>query len=124
GTTTAIVAARGTIAATTPSVADAVIHFARKIEPRDTGFEATQASVPLSRSRMTRLATAKIATRMKNWAPTAAATLSSGAIETGGMSTASSDGSASRSVVLIQAEAAVRVIITVVTTPTTQARRP
>src|SRR3954447_25992053 len=46
---------------------------------RETGFEATQPSVPRSRSVTSRLIAAKIATMMKIWDPTAAITLSTGA---------------------------------------------
>ena len=53
------------IAAATARMADDEIHFDSQIEPRDTGLDATQASVPVSRSWTMRLATAKIAAMTK-----------------------------------------------------------
>ena len=53
--------ARGTSAAATARIAVDEIHFDSQIEPRETGLEATQARVPVSRSWTMRLATAKIA---------------------------------------------------------------
>ena len=67
------VSASGTSAATSESIAVDEIHFEVQIDARVTGFEATQASVPDSRSRAIRLPTTKIVAMTKIWAETARA---------------------------------------------------
>ena len=59
----------------------AVSHLLTSTLARDTGFEIVQASVPLSRSAMSRLIVAKITARTMNWVPIADSTLSSGSID-------------------------------------------
>ena len=49
----------------------AATHFETQMAPRDTGLEATQARVPLSRSTTSRLIEAKIATTTAICVPTA-----------------------------------------------------
>ena len=64
-TTTPVVTRSGTSAAATARMAVDEIHFDSQIEPRETGLDATQARVPVSRSWTMRLATAKTAATTK-----------------------------------------------------------
>src|SRR4051812_939280 len=77
--TTTAVTANGMTTAVIARIAVDVAHFESQIADRLTGFDATHASVPLSRSRMSRLATARIAARRKIWAEIATNRLSIGA---------------------------------------------
>ena len=63
------------------STADA--HFDSQIAPRETGLDATHDRVPRSRSAMSRLIEAKIATMTTNWVATAVRKLVAGSIEMG-----------------------------------------
>jgi hypothetical protein len=123
-TTAAAVTAIGANTAATARMALEEIHLASQIELRETGFEATHASVPLSRSRTMRLATAKIAARMKICDPMAPTRLSSGAIETGASGGSTSGGRLLMISWLIQAFAAARTMNSVVIVNTIQARLP
>src|SRR5690348_12387914 len=60
----------------------AVSHLLTRTLVRETGFETVQASVPLSRSAMSRLIVAKMTASAMNWVPIANSTLSSGSIDT------------------------------------------
>src|SRR5262245_34585522 len=99
----------------------AEVHLAIQIDDRETGFEATQASVPDSRSRARRPDTARIAARTKTCAPSANPKLSSGARlnAAGGMT---SSGRRSAMTLLIQALAAVRTMNRLTTATMTGAR--
>src|SRR5690348_11780901 len=55
-----------------------VSHLLTRTLVRDTGFETVQASVPLSRSAISRLIVAKMTPRTMNWVPRAMSRLSSG----------------------------------------------
>src|SRR6478609_3734110 len=84
-TTTAMVMKKGIIAAATARMIDDETHFDSQIEPRDTGFEETQARVPVSRSWTIRLATAKIAAIRKICEPGADSRFSIGSSDGNGM---------------------------------------
>ena len=89
--------------------------------PRETGLEATHARVPRSRSAMSRLMAAKIATITKMLDAMAARKFAIGSSETGPPETVAS-GTLAMIQALIAALAAVRVMNRVVTTTMTQGR--
>src|SRR6476620_10048903 len=66
------------IPATIETTMEAAAHLDNQIDARDTGFEATHERVPLSRSPMSRLIAARIATTTKIWVETAEKKLTSG----------------------------------------------
>src|SRR5690242_5146860 len=100
--TTATVATSGSTTALTASIALDEAHFASQIAVRETGFEATQASVPDCRSATIRLPTAKIAARTKICAPTAVSRLSIGTREAGAGASAPSGSEAMMRLVIQQ----------------------
>src|SRR3954471_18571457 len=88
------VAIIGMTAPTIHSIAVAEAHLAVQMPIRDTGFDATQASVPRSRSVTRRLIAAKIATITKICVPTAVRMLSVGDSEIAFDEPAASSGNA------------------------------
>ena len=103
----------------------AVSHLLTSTLVRDTGFEIVQASVPLSRSAMSRLIVAKITARTMNWVPIANSTLSSGCMDR--TLAGPSPGSAGKDRTahsVIQALAAARAKTVVVTPRTIHGRLP
>src|SRR3954453_14255554 len=111
-------------AARTTSIAVADAHFDVQMLVRETGFEATQPSVPRSRSVTSRLIAAKIATMMKICDATASRTLSAGTSESAFAAPAASSGKLLMISELIQEFAAARAMKSDVTITTTQARLP
>src|SRR6478735_2621121 len=79
------------IPATIETTIEAAAHLDNQIEARETGFDATHERVPLSRSPMSRLIAAKIATTTKICVETAAKKFTNGS-RTIGPSGASASG--------------------------------
>ncbi len=99
----------------------AAAHLDSQIEPRETGLEATHASVPRSRSETSRLIEAKIATTTKIWVATEARKFVAGSSEIGPPDVVAS-GTLAMIQVLIAAFAAVRAMNAVVTATMTHGR--
>ena len=109
------------IPATMDTTIEAAAHLDNQIEARDTGFEATHERVPLSRSPMSRLIAAKIATITKICDEIAPKKFTIGSSEIGPSETSPS-GTLATSQVVIAPLAAVRAMNAVVVARMTQMR--
>src|SRR5437764_6437795 len=76
-----VVTPSGTTTAAIHRTSVEVSHLLTRTLVRDTGLETVQASVPLSRSAISRLIVAKITASAMNWVAMANSTLSSGSID-------------------------------------------
>ena len=119
-----MVSASGTRPATSESIAVAEIHFEVQIDARVTGFEATQASVPASRSRAIRLPTTKIVAMTKIWAEIATSRLSAGVSDLSCSTGISPAGRTAARRLMMNALAEASSMNAAVTARTTQARLP